>query len=432
MSADDGKPASSPWRDRRFLVFATGNFINNIGEQAFQVTLPLLAYALTRSLLIMSLLVLVNNATLVLAPLLGAIVDRFGARTLVVPGLLVQLVAAVLLNVLALARHAPFFLVFIFCALVALGGETYRAGWMVGVVTMFPDNPIRSRGSLNTLFVLAKIAGPMLVAVALGPIGYLGLLWLNVGTFVAPIIVWLIGIHPPRQESPPKGQPRPGLHRDIIEGWRLIRQQPAVLHTQMITLPLHFVASTATVTLAIFYLRGQWHLSAQQVSTVMIAINISALVGVLLVAERRRLRVRRTLAITAIGMTGLLFAMAAPRLWVFLAALVVFYALRQAMATAALLMIFSYFPGRAIGRASGTLDLLSGIPDITAPLAIPFLVPAFGVENTFVVLGVVALISVGWLAFSWRSWKERVTPPPASPPGLPEALPAVLAGHDVA
>lgn len=410
MSTEHEDDAPSPWRDRRFVVFATGNFVNNVGEQVFQVALPLLVYELTGSLLVMSLLVLLHNATLVLGPLLGAVVDRYGPRVLVVPGLLVQLFAATMLNVFGLAEQAPLWPLFLLAALVELGGVAYRAGWMAGVATMFPDNPTRSRGSLNTLFVASRVGGPLLVAAALAPLGFLGLLWLNVLTFVAPIIVWWLGIHPPRQAYVPTG--RISLHRDIVEGWRIIRQHPTVLHAELVTIPLHFVASTATVVLAIFYLRDHWQLPAQQVSAVLVAINVGALVGVLAVAERKRLRLRRTMTITSVGMAGLLFAMALPALWIFIAALVLFYTLRQSMASAGLLMVFKYLPARVVGRASGILDLLDGIPDITAPLVIPLLVPALGIGGTFVVLGVTALSSVGWLALSWRRWSDRAVPAP--------------------
>lgn len=396
-------PAPSPWRDRRFAVFATGNFVNNVGEQIFRVGLPLLVYDLTGSLLVMSMLVVLESAVLLLGPALGAVVDRWGPRVLVVPGLLVQLVAAAALNLFALGEDAPLWPLFVLGAFVALGGSAYRAGWMAGVATMFPDNPVRSRGSLNTLFVLSRVVGPLVVATTLGQLGYLALLWLNTASFLAPIIVWSLGVHPPRAAYQ-KG--RMTMLSDIMEGWRTIRGHPIVIRAELVSLPLHGVASAGTIALAVYYLRSEWQTPARWVSAILMAVNIGALVGVMLVAERRRLRVRRTMAVSAVGMTGLLFGMAVPNLEIFVCCLVLFHVLRQCMATAGLLMIFKYLPARAVGRASGILDLFEAVPELAFPLLIPLLEPGIGAQGTFLLLGAVALTSVLGLIVTWHSWTD--------------------------
>jgi MFS family permease len=427
VTSDSPEPQPSPWRDRRFLVFASGNFANNVGEQIYNVALPLLVYNLTGSLAAMSVLVLLSNATLLLGPILGIIVDRFGARVLVVPGLLLQLAAAVLLNVFGLARHAPLWPLFVLGALVQVGGEAYRAGWMAGVATMFPRNPARSRGSLNTLFVVSRVVGPLVTAAALPVIGYLGLLWVNVGSFVAPILVWLAGVHPPRTAgaqpavapaTAPAAARAAGsgrasglsrLYQDLAEGWRIMRENPVVLRAELICLPLNFVATTGTIALVMFYLRSHWHLSGQAVSTIVAATNLGALLGVILVAERRRFRLRRTLTICAVGMSGLLLAMAAPALPVFVGCLVLFYLLRQSMASASILVVFNYLPAHVIGRASGITDLIEGVPIISAPLIIPLLASRVGAAGTFALLGLTASISVGWLVISRAHWHGEQT-----------------------
>lgn len=417
MVKPDDEGERTPWRERRFVVFASGNFVNNIGEQVFRVALPLLVYELTGSLLVMSMLTLVQSATMLLGPVLGVVVDRFGPRVLVVPGLLAQLAGAALLNLFALAGHASRWPLFALALCVELGGECYRTGWMAGVATMFPANPVRSRGSLNTLFVISRTVGPMLVAAALGPVGYLGLLWLNVATFLAPIGVWLMGVYPPRQEY--RALPdRRGPYHDLLDGWRILRRQPAIWYGMLVTLPLNFVGSTATMTLAIFYLRSGLHLPAQRVSTVLVIVNLGALVGAVLVAERKRLRVRRTMTITAIGMAGTLLAMTAPSVWLFAAALLLFYLLRQSMAVASMLMIFKYVPARLVGRATGIVDLIAGVPSVAAPLLVPFLEPVVGARATFGVLGLIAALSVVCLVVSWRRWTEQATArqPSAAPP----------------
>jgi hypothetical protein len=179
-----------------------------------------------------------------------------------------------------------------------------------------------------------------------------------------------------------------------------------VLRAELICLPLNFVATTGTIALVMFYLRSHWHLSGQAVSTIVAATNLGALLGVILVAERRRFRLRRTLTICAVGMSGLLLAMAAPALPVFVGCLVLFYLLRQSMASASILVVFNYLPARVIGRASGITDLLEGAPIISAPLIIPFLASRVGAAGTFALLGLIASLSVGWLVISRAQWQD--------------------------
>lgn len=98
-----------------------------------------------------------------------------------------------------------------------------RPPWTQGVpVARGVSNSMSSQLVLPrspSLFVTSNIVGPLLVAVGVGLVGYLGLLWFNAATFLAPIAVWLMGIHPPAKErGRDDGEPgrRPNLGRDIL------------------------------------------------------------------------------------------------------------------------------------------------------------------------------------------------------------------------
>ncbi|MEV4443417.1 MFS transporter, partial [Streptomyces sp. NPDC049577] len=191
----------SPFRDPRFRVFAAGNVVNNVGEAVYATVLPLLAYDLTGSLAVMSLLAAAVPVSLLLAPWLGSAADRWGPRVLVVPGLLVQAAAGLAMNLCLVAGRAPVWLFFGCALLVAVGGAAYRTGWMAGTPAMFPRSPVRARGTLNSLFFATTLAGPLLTAGCLPLIGYTGLLWINLATFFAPIVVWALGVHPERRTA---------------------------------------------------------------------------------------------------------------------------------------------------------------------------------------------------------------------------------------
>jgi MFS family permease len=420
----ESQPAALPvaersaWRDRRFVVFAAGNLFNNIGDAVYAVALPLLVYHLTGSLTEMSVLGAQVSGTLLLGPVFGAVADRFGPRVLVLPGLAVQLMAGLALNLTLTAGRTSFALIFAFGAIVQIGGAAYRQGWMTGVPAMFPDNPVRSRGTLSSLYVTSTILGPLVLGAALHWVGYLGLLWANLATFGAPAAVWLAGVRPPAVD---RRAGRFRLAAEITDGWRIIRSIPRVMQFTVLLLPLDFVVSSGTLTLAMYRLRDHFDVSADEVGVIFTVVNLGALCGSVTVSERSRLRLRPVLAVTSVGIAACLLVMSLPVFGVFVGALVLFFALDNALSVTSDMILVKYMPADAIGRTTGILRLLHGVPLVGAPLLLPPLVRILGVSATFVLLGLLALTAITWMIRQWSLWSD--TP---SAGGRDEPDPAVL------
>jgi MFS family permease len=398
----DIQPAA--WRDPRFVIFAAGNLVNNIGDAIYAIAMPLLIYKLTHSLIEMSAVAALAPATLLLGPLFGAIVDRYGPRVLVVPGLAVQLAAALALNLAIAGGSSALAGLIALSALVQAGGAAYRQGWMAGVPAMFPDTPVRARGTLSSLYVSSTILGPMILGITIGWLGYLGLLWVNLATFCAPIVVWMLGVHPPNvRRDVPSGGKLP-LWREIAQGWDVIRRSPQVLRFTLAVLPLEFAASAGLITLTIYYLRNHWHLAAGGVGVIFTALSVGALAGSLAVSERTRFRLRPVLAVGTTGAAACLLAMSLPVFAAFVVALVLFYALDSAISAAADMLLVKYLPHSAIGRAAGISRLIHGVPLVAGPLTIPLIVDMVGARLTFVMLAALALLSVVLVLRHWASW----------------------------
>jgi MFS family permease len=392
------------WRDLRFVVFAVGNLVNNIGDAIYAIVMPLLIYNLTHSLIEMSVLAALGPATLLLGPLFGAIADRHGPRALVVPGLAVQLAAALALNLVIAARSSVLAGLILLGALVQVGGAAYRQGWMAGVPAMFPDTPVRARGTLSSLYVSSTILGPMIAGVTIGWLGYLGLLWINLATFCAPIVVWMLGVHPPNVRRDSSRGGRLPLWREITQGWDVIRRSPQVLRFTLAVLPLEFVASAGLITLAIYYLRNHWQLGVGGVGAIFTALSVGALTGSLAVSERTRFRLRPVLAIGAIGAVACLLAMSLPLFAAFVVGLVLFFTLDSAISAAADMLLVKCLPHSALGRAAGISRLIHGVPLVAGPLTIPLIVDLVGARLTFVVLAGLALLSVILVLRNWANW----------------------------
>lgn len=401
----------NPWRDRSFQVFATGNVINNIGESAYTVALPLLVYQLTGSLAAMAVLMAATPVALLLGPLLGAVVDRYGSRVLVVPGLLLQLVAASSLNLMVFVDDAPLWPLFVFGYLVQLGAVSYQAGWMAGVASQFPADPVRARGSLSTLYWVAQVIGPLVVAVVLPWQGFAALLWFNVATFLAPIAVWVAGVTPPRRSVDRTASRLATLSADVRDGARVALASRPLVAALVARLPLLLVGTTGTMSLALFLLRDTWQVAPEDVSLLLVAARVGAAVVALGVSRWRRLDPRPIVLVYALASAACLAAMAAPQLDVFAVGFVGLFVAQAGCSVVADMMIFAYMSSDQVGRAAGFIDLVEGAPALASPLLVPVAYAVAGQTALFVLFAAVAVVPAVVVVARWQRWGSWVREP---------------------
>lgn len=396
----------SPLRNTRFRVFAAGNLVNNIGESVYATALPLLAYRLTGALSVMSLLAAAVPIAMLLAPSLGTVADRWGSRVLVVPGLLLQAAAALGMNVLLLAGVDSTAALFCCALLVAVGAAAYRTGWMTGVPGMFPEFPVRARGMLNSGFFATTLIGPLVVTASLTFIGYTGLLWLNLATFFAPILVWALGVHPPRAAR----QSGSGTQWKMSEGWRAVTQDRRLSEMLVVQVVLNIACGAGLNSLLVFALGRSWHLSGDAVGLALTVMNACMLVGNLLVAQRTRLRPWTALALGMTARAGSLLLLAvAPSFPVFLIAMAVGALGQGAVLSTVVMMRVKYLPGAVLGRASGLMWLITGAASLLSPVLTPLFDRLAGSSLTFLLLGIATCGAVGHLCRSRAHWAEKPT-----------------------
>jgi predicted MFS family arabinose efflux permease len=370
----------------------------------YDVALPLLVYGQTGSVALMGILVAATPATLLLGPILGASADRRGSGQLVLGGLAVQLAASIVLSTLVSLDRIPGPVVLVVLAVVTeTAGATYRVGWMTSVPQMFQESPVRARGTLSSLFVATTVLGPLLVGLLLPVVGYEGLLWVNVVTFLAPLGVYAFGIRPTR----PKRDlvRREGL---VLGGLRIgfsaLWGDPTLRRLTLVLLPFDLAESAALPALALFHLRDTVGINASTVATVIAGMNVAALIGALIVSERRVFRPMQVVGVITVASAGALLIAASPRAAPAIAALTVLTLLGGAGGSAQAMMAVQLVPQEVFGRASGVLRLVHGVPQVLGPLLVAALVPLTGTSVAFAGLAVIALTgAVATLAVRRRS-----------------------------
>jgi hypothetical protein len=412
----------SPWRSRDFRLFAAGNLTNNIGEAMYGFALPLLALSYTGSLATMALLVAITPIIITVAgPFLGHVADRYGSRVLVLPGLVLQLVTAVALNLVLLTGRAPVWGLYVAEILVQVGAVSYRAGWLAGIPAMFPESPGRARGSLTMLFQTSLILGPALSALLAGSIGFTGLLWLNSATFVFPLVVWFAGI------NPVAGQDRyrvvsASLLESLREGMRIFSRGGKMGALIAVLAPVSFAFSTATTTLFVFLASSRLDASVGAIGVALAVANIGGLVAAFVTAEIPRWRIR-TLTVLTLFVAALCLVLIAVtgNLFVATAALTVFYMCDNVVSVAAEMEMFSSVPPELIGRATGMWRLAAGLPSFLAPVTIAALTGAVSPEAMFVLLALVCAAPLMWLLTHRSALTVASTEPVAAKPAEPTA-----------
>lgn len=389
---------SSPWRDRQFRLFAAGNLTNNLGEGMYGFALPLLALSYTGSLPTMALLVAVTPLIITLAgPLLGHVVDRYGSRVLVVPGLLFQLTASLVLNFALLAGPVPVWSLYVVEIIVQIGAVSYRAGWLAGIPAMFPRNSGRARGSLTVLFQTSLILGPALASVLVNPIGFTGLLWLNSLTFLAPLIVWFCGINPVAGQECYRVV-SVSLVDSLRAGLRIFARSGKMGTLAALMVPASFTFSIGTTTLFVFLTRHVLGASFTAIGITLAVANVGGLAGALITAEIPRWQIRTVAVLALSSATGCLALIAAGAgLLLATAGLTLFYACDNVISVATEMEMFSSVTPELIGRATGIWRLATGMPSVAAPTVIAALNSILPPRAIFLVLAVISTMPLIWL-----------------------------------
>ncbi|GHJ37123.1 MFS transporter [Streptomyces sp. TS71-3] len=420
------QPASGPprplWRQTRFVAFSSGVFANNLGDGIYAVALPLLSYDLTGSVQIMAMISAATPVALLASgPLLGHLADRYGKRKLVVSGLAIQF-AAVLALILVLTSGArPGAWALVLCELsVQLGGAVYRSGWFASLPVLFPDQSGQAKGVQSASYQVTTVLGPLLAGALVGPLGYLGLLWLNLLTFLVPVAAWFSAVKPPREGG--GAEASEGFARSILAGWRVLRGSRVVFTSMLLVASVELLAGTGSRNLSLFYLRDQLRLSSGQVGFVLTVVNLCATAGALwatrLTGEKSRVRMGNVALGALLAMACGLCLMAVRVPVVATIAMVGLFGAYNVLSVAAEVLLYRTMPNEYIGRLWGLWRLVCGGAEALGPLVISVCSSLLPVRGVFLTLGAITVLPLCWLLLNARTGWDV---PPAAPAGRPAA-----------
>lgn len=212
----------APLRERDYRLFFCGNVVSNLGTFCQTIAQSLLVYRLSGSTFLVGVVNFAQFAAVpVLAPMAGAIADRFDRRTTLVVSQLAAFAVTAVLTVLSALGWAR---VWVVIGLAAALGITSAIAFPVNrafAPALVSDRNLGRAVNLDSVSVnLARAIGPISGAFIVARLGVTWAFALNSLSFLL-LALALVAVRP-RPQAAPRGRVR------FFDGFGILRRQPRV------------------------------------------------------------------------------------------------------------------------------------------------------------------------------------------------------------
>jgi len=166
---------------------------------------------------------------LLIAPLAGALVDRFDRRWVLIVSDSVAAFSTVTLLLLVRSEALAVWHIFALNALSSAANSFQFPAFSASTTLLVPKRHLaRATGSVQAGFAISQISAPLAAGFLLGKIGLPGLLLLDLATFGFAVLT-LVFVAIPRPERSVEGRKARGsLASEALFGWHYIRQRPGL------------------------------------------------------------------------------------------------------------------------------------------------------------------------------------------------------------
>ena len=286
-------PPKSKWpsalralRHRNYQLFFSGQLISLVGTWMDQVAESWLVYRLTGSALLLGTVAFASQIPVFLmAPIGGAVADRYNRRTILVTTQSCMMVLAFILAGLTLTHRIKVWELMVLAALLGVVNAfdiPARQAFLVDMVSR--DDLVNAIALNSSMFNGARVVGPAVAGIVVAAIGEGWCFFANAVSFIA-VITGLLMMRIQRPRLSIEGSPL----ENIIEGFKfVINNRP--IHALMILLGLvSFTAMPYAVLMPIFA-EDILHGGATALGILMGCSGVGALGGAITLAMKKSLR----------------------------------------------------------------------------------------------------------------------------------------------
>lgn len=217
-------------KHRNFRLYWLGMWVSLIGTWMQNIAQPWLAYSLTRSPLLLSLVGALQFTPVLLFSLFaGVVVDRFQRKKILFFTQTSFLLITLTLAVLVFTGRVRYGHILILASIMGVVNTLDMPTRQAFVVELVGQSDLMNAIALNsTVFNAARIAGPALAGIVMASLG-MGFCFLANSLSFAAVIFSLFFIHP--YTSPQVERPRSPVWKEIKDGLLFIRHTPILLST---------------------------------------------------------------------------------------------------------------------------------------------------------------------------------------------------------
>jgi pyochelin synthetase len=228
--SNDMQESPSALREMRaFLIVWFGQLVSILGTTLGGFSLGVWVYEKTGATTALAMIaVIAGVVTLLLAPISGALADRWDRRKLMLYSNVGSAVMTLGLASLMYSGRLEIWHVYPFIAVMVALASLQGPALMASIAYLVPRRHLaRAAGMSQVSRASAGIIGPFAAGFLVSAIGYYGVIFIDCTTFlVAAATLLLVPIpNPPRTAEPAGGARRFSMHRDLGTGWAYIREQ---------------------------------------------------------------------------------------------------------------------------------------------------------------------------------------------------------------
>jgi MFS family permease len=381
-------------KSRNFRIFWFGQLLSVTGTSLQVVAEGYLIYQLTGSTFWLGMVGLLALIPVLPISLLGGVlIDRVPRRKLIMVTQSALLVQALLFGLLAISGRLQLWhiilLYFIFGAILAIDHPARRAF----LVELVDEKDLANAVALNaTIFNFSSLIGYALAGIMIAVVGAGMTMLLNSLTYLAPIIAMsFIRVADVSADPRSKGATGKPFHEAVLEGARVLWQQPSIIGT------ISLMAIVGGLAWPVFgmmpaYAEEVMHTGAMGLGTLMAMGALGSILGTILVARLGGQRRGHTLTIAAIVLSILVTCFAFTRNMLPAALLLIgIGAALLIVQSLAITLVQVNIPDRVRGRVMTIYSILHAGSDTVGNVAVGSLAVYVGLPISLGLAGLAAL-----------------------------------------
>lgn len=232
---------------RGFTVIWFGQLVSMLGTGMTNFALSFYLFQKTGQATALTIAIFCFVApSIILSPLAGALVDRSNRKLVIIlTDLAAGIVTLAWLVILATAGDLALWQIYLGNIITGAFNSLQFPAFSAAVSLMIPKAQFsRAAGMLDFAGAASNILAPAFAGALLGPIGLVGIMLIDVVTFVVGILgVIVVHMPQPEPEPLPADGKQPSLLQDSVYGFRYIKERPSLLGLQFAFTALNFISA---------------------------------------------------------------------------------------------------------------------------------------------------------------------------------------------